>query len=193
MKPLIILALCSVAYAAEESRVWTDTAGRTLKARLVAKDALNAEVVLPNGKRVKLPLEKLSADDKDYVDKADVNPDPSMLVKTAAVKSNVAGTKKDERKIVVTITGAGERTMTIRVVWLGDSGDRGKYGIFFEDKRDVPGNGKYEFSAMYSPASGTKNDRNYKGYAVQLLDGEKVIATQASQKPFERFLSEDQK
>jgi hypothetical protein len=116
-----------------------------------------------------------------------------MLVKTAAVKSNAAGTKKDERKIVVTIADADERTLTIRVVWLGDNGDKGKYGIFFEDKRDVSGNDNYEFSALYSPASGKKNDRNYKGYAVQLLDGDKVIATQASQKPFERFLTENPK
>ncbi len=190
MKTLLILTLCSIAYAAEESRTWTDTNGRTLKARLVAKDSINAEVTLATGKRVKLPLSKLSEGDKSYVEKADVNPEPSMLVKTAAVKSNAAGTKKDERKIVVTITDADERALTIRVVWLGDNGDKGKYGVFFEDKRDVSGNDNYEFSAIYSPNSGTKNDRNYKGYAVQLLDGEKVIATQASQKPFERFLTD---
>ncbi len=193
MKTLLILALFSIAYAAEESRTWTDTNGRTLKARLVAKDSINAEVTLANGKRVKLPLSKLSEGDKDYVEKADVNPEPSMLVKTASVKSNAAGTKKDERKIVVTITDAGDRALTIRVVWLGDNGDKGKYGVFFEDKREGGGNGNYEFSALYSPASGSKNNRNYKGYAVQLLDGEKMIAVQASQKPFERFLTDNPK
>jgi hypothetical protein len=189
MKTILILILFPIAYAAEESRTWTDTAGRTLQGRLVAKTTESAEVALANGKRVKLSLEKLSPDDKSYVEKANVNPDPSMLVKTAAVKSNAAGTKKDERKIIVTITGADERALTIRVVWLGDNGDKGKYGVFFEDKREVSGNDNYEFSALYSPAGGSKNDRNYKGYAVQLLDGEKVIATQASQKPFERFLT----
>jgi len=172
-------------------RIWTDTSGRTIKARLMAKDEHNAEVMLANGKRVKLPLVKLSPDDKKYVEESDVNPEPEIVVKTAIVKSNEAGTQRDERKIIVTVSDADGRDLRVRVVWIGDDGDKAKYGKYFEEIKTVTTSGEYPFTAIYQRNGSKLNDDNYKGYAVQLLGkDDKIIDVEASQKPYERFLSE---
>ena len=186
-----VLASVSFLRAEQTLRTWTDTSGRTIKARLMAKDEHNADVMLPNGKRVKLPLSKLSPDDKKHVEESDVNPEPQIVVKTAVVKSNEAGTQRDERKIIVSVSDADGRELKIRVVWLGDDGDKAKYGKYFEDSKAITASGDYPFSAIYQRNGSKRNDDNYKGYAVQLLGkDDKIIDVAASQKPFERFLSE---
>jgi len=188
---LLLFTATPTAYGEQTMRTWTDTSGRTVKARLMAKDENNADVMLGNGKRVKLPLIKLSPDDKKYVEESDVNPEPEIVVRTAVVKSNEAGTQRDERKIIVTVSDADGRDLRVRVVWLGDDGDKAKYGKYFEESKTITTSGEYPFTAIYQRNGSKLNDDNYKGYAVQLLGkDDKIINVEASQKPYERFLSE---
>lgn len=204
MKTVVValLALTSL-HAAEEIRMWTDPTGRMIRGKLVAKDAKSATLNLDNGKTVKLPLEKLSKGDQEYVAKADLANPPKLLAttvsanqgdKTTEFSNSRTGNTKNSyaggtRTINVNVTGTAGREFTIEVVWIGDDGDKGKYGVYKKVSGKVNSDGDTKFSAEYLGKSNINNDADYRGYAVRLIDSKGVeIARQASQKPFERFL-----
>jgi len=188
MKPLAILLFSSLlSIAAETSRNWMDVKGRVIKGQLVAKTTDTATLMLASGKRVPVKLETLSKDDQDYVAKADLKPVPRMLAKTVAVKSNEAGTKADERKVTVDVSDVHDRPLKVRIVWIGDSGGKNDYGVAKADEADVASDRSVEFAFKFG--TGAKFSRNYKGYAVELLDEDGAsISQQGSIQPLVRFL-----
>ena len=65
VKALFCLFVLASGFA--QARVWTDSQGRTLEAEIVRADDV-AVVVSRGGKEVKLPLDKLSDEDRKFVD-----------------------------------------------------------------------------------------------------------------------------
>ena len=111
MKPTLALFLvfACVASAEETSRKWTDTQGRSIEGKLVAKSKTHASVLLANGKRAELPLEKLDAESKSYVESA-------TLIKEVApsdlVSARITGTSKGQKTVEVT-ANAGEKELVV--------------------------------------------------------------------------------
>lgn len=96
-----------------------------------------------------------------------------------------------KRTINVNVTGTAGKEFKIEAIWLGDDGDKGKYGIYKRLSGKVTADGDTKFSAEYLGKSHIDYDVDYRGFAVRLLDSNGVeVARQASQKPFERFLDE---
>ena len=113
MKPLAIIILtASIALAAEPSRKWTDTKGRSITGTLTAKTETVATVLLPNGKKADLKLETLSEPDQEYVHKADLTPevDDADLITTRVTGS------KNGRKTVDVTARAGRKPLAVLAV-----------------------------------------------------------------------------
>lgn len=192
--PLILLSV-SIAFAAEPVRTWTDTQGRTLEGTLKGKTETSAEILLKNGNRVTLPLSKLSKDDQEYIEAADVHPDPVLSAVTAAVKSNAANTKRDARAVKVKVEKVHGRAYKVVTIWLGDGGNKGKMGVYKVQEFSVSEDTEKLVNTEYVAQSGVANSFNYRGYAIGLLDesgefGPRWVGKNASQKPFERFLDD---
>lgn len=193
---LLILPLAlSVAIAAEPVRTWTDTQGRTLEGTLKGKTETSAEILLKNGNRVTLPLSKLSEADQEYVEAADVYPDPILSAATASVKSNAGNTKKDARAVKVKVQRVNGRDYKIVAIWLGDGGNKGKMGVYRIEEFSVSEDTEKLVDTEYVAQTSVANSFNYRGYAIGLLDesgefGPRWVAKNASQKPFERFLDD---
>ena len=63
------LLLSAVAFAWPAlAREWTNTAGKTIEAELVSSDATSVRLKRTNGQTVKIPLDKLSRQDRDWLD-----------------------------------------------------------------------------------------------------------------------------
>ena len=187
MKPLILLlAIASAALAEEKPRVWTNTEGKTITGTLKAKDAVNAEVMLANTSRVKLPLVKLSKADQDYVAAADVHPDVAMTAKTVSVQSNEKSSQNDKRAVEVTVTNSDGRPYSVVIKWLGPDGS--SVGVYKSETKQVSADGAITFNVEYKHDK--KSGDDYKGYAVALMLDGKPVLKRASQTVFERFLPE---
>jgi hypothetical protein len=186
--PLLLLTL-AVATAAEPSRTWTDTKGRTLEGTLLEKTDTTASLLLKNGNRTVMKLADLSQADRDYVAKAEVFPNVEMVAKTVAVDSNAANTKNDARKVEVVVTKMHGRSYEATIRWLGPAGN--KVGIYKSETRQVPADGKLAFAIAYkSTRKGVRPD--YRGYVVGVRETGNAVwsAKSASQKPFEKFLDQ---
>lgn len=59
--------IISHSFAAETSRVWTNLNGKQIEGTLKGKNATHADVLLNNGKRVKIEIKSLSERDQNYV------------------------------------------------------------------------------------------------------------------------------
>lgn len=132
---VLIFAMIGIASADETSRKWTDTQGRSIEGKLVAKTDTTASVQLASSKVVELPIDKLDADSKAYVTAA-------TLIKEIApddlVSARVSGMGKGKKTIEV-VAKAGTKELTV-VATVG-SKVRGRYVI-------KPGDSKtFEFSA----------------------------------------------
>lgn len=199
------IALLSSIHAAEEIRMWTDPTGRMLRGTLKAKDATSATVNLDSGKTVKIPLEKLSKSDQEYVSKADLANPPRMIVttvksdqgeKTREFYNSNTGSRKNSyaggsRTININVSGTAGKEFSFEVAWIGDDGDKGKYGVFKRVTQKIAVDGDTKVTAEFTNNSSKDFDADYRGYAVRLLDASGVeIARTASQKPFERFLDQ---
>jgi len=193
MKPIAIaILMMATSFASETSRTWTDTKGRTLEGQLVAKTEFAAVILNKAGKRIDLKLETLSEPDRAYVEKADVSPAVRMLAKTVAVKRNTSGSQRDSRSVVVELSEVHGREFTARIVWIGDAGDKAKYGVAKTDTQTTSENGTLTFSHTFGTT--VVFSRNYKGYAVELTDKDgAVVARQGSIAPLVRFLDNQPK
>lgn len=187
----LLLALAFTASAAETSRVWTDVKGRKVTGKLVGKDDKSAEILLPSGKRAKIPLENLSEADRKHVAAADVHPDPEITAKTLSLDGNGAGTKFDKRAVEVTLSKIHGRKYSVTIHWLGPVDNT--VGIYKSETKEVSADGKLKFEVTYDYR--TKAGTDYKGFVVGLGEdgdfGRQWVAKAASQKPFERFLEEE--
>lgn len=184
--------------AAEESRTWTNTEGKTVKGILRGKTATHAEILLPNGNRVQLELKKLIEADQKHVEQADVYPDPILKCRTITAEKGDGKTKPDVRNLEITLERMHGRKYIMAVLWLGDGGDKGKYGIYRAEQTNVSEDGKQTFIASFNPLRSPRTllGNNYRGYVVALKEFKEGQVTawtviDASQKPFERFLSEE--
>jgi hypothetical protein len=183
---LALLPLLAPLRAAEESRTWTDATGRKIAGTLKSKDDRSADILLANGKRAKIPLKQLSDEDRDYVAAADVHPDVVMLATTRKVDSNEAKSKWDARSIDVTLSKVHGRDYTVEVLWLGDGGDKNAYGIHKRQMTETQADGPLRFEVVYN---GGRFGSNHRGWVAYIKDADGIIvAKQASQKPFERFI-----
>ncbi|MEM1083048.1 MAG: hypothetical protein AAGI48_02920 [Verrucomicrobiota bacterium] len=187
--------LAGLAIGAEESREWTDVKGRKLKGTLVAKDELNAEVLMKNGRKVKIPLKKLSEADQEYVAKADVHPDPEIEVRTSRATGDGGKYDFDIRAIEATIEKTHERPYTLVVIWLGKR--TSNVGIFLSEEFKVERDHvKKKFEVTYDWKTYADNDhaKDYSGYVVGLLDESggtpRWVTHAVSMKPYVRFLDE---
>ena len=184
---LLLLASLVCLNAAEQSRTWTDIKGRSITGQLVAKTSDSAGIILASGKRADLKLETLSEPDREYVAAADVAPVARMLAKTVASKSNANGTGRDERQVSVSVSETNGRALKLRLVWIGDTGDKNNYGVAKTDLVDVTADGAVEFNFRFGTTA--VYSKNYKGYAVELTDKDGVaVARQGSIQPLTRFL-----
>ena len=180
---LILLSSILACNAAEQSRTWTDIKGRSITGQLVAKTSDSAGIILASGRRADLKLETLSEPDREYVAGTDVAPVPKMLAKTVASKSG----GRDERRVSVSVSESNGRALKLRLVWIGDSGDKNNYGVAKTDLADVAADGAVEFDFKFGGSS--VYAKNYKGYAVELTDKDGVsVARQGSIQPLVRFL-----
>lgn len=67
---LLVLSLCSTALlAAPESRLWTSTDGRTLEGVFLRTDRKTVTIKKPEGRTTEIPLERLTAEDRSYIEK----------------------------------------------------------------------------------------------------------------------------
>ena len=113
MKALAILILsASIALAAESSRKWTDTKGRSIEGVLTAKTETVATVLLANGKKAELKLVTLSEPDQEYVHKADLTPE---VDDADLITSRVTGSK-DGKKTVDVTARAGRKELAVLAV-----------------------------------------------------------------------------
>ena len=185
--PLLLLTLAAT--AAEPSRTWTDTKGRTVEGTLLEKTETTASLLLKNGNRTVMKLADLSPADREYVEKAQVFPNVEMVAKTVSVDSNEARTKSDARTVEVTVTKMHGRSYEATIHWLGPAGN--KAGIYKSETRKVPDDGKLVFAIAYKTTrKGVRPD--YRGYVVGLRETGNAVwaAKSASQKPFEKFLDQ---
>jgi hypothetical protein len=176
MKTLIFLIL-SIPLFAAESRIWTDTQGRTLTGTLKSKTPTEAEILLGNGKAVKLPLAKLSPDDRSYVEKTECGPVPEMKVKSSAFKNDP---KSDHVSRTVTVSLSNiTKPVTVKMLWITSS------GVSPSKKKEATGDGDIAFENVWLTSN------TYKGWAAVMIDGDgKELARQASMKPFEKHIDE---
>lgn len=189
----LLLGLAISANAAEASRDWTDVKGRKITGKLVGKDDKSAEILLKSGKRAKVPLASLSEADQEYIEAADVHPDPEITAKTLSVESNEARTKLDKRAVEVTLSKIHGRKYSVTIHWLGPL--KNGVGIYKSETKEVSEDGKLTFEVTYDYRTTAGTD--YKGYVVGLGEdgefGRQWVGKAASQKPFERFLEEKKK
>lgn len=113
MKPLAILLFsAALSLAAESSRTWTDTKGRTIQGTLRAKTDTVATILTPNGKKSDLKLESLSVADQEYVHKADLTPE---VDDADLITSRVTGLKGGYKTVEVTAR-AGNKPLDVLAV-----------------------------------------------------------------------------
>ena len=114
---LLLLAALSIASAKQESRQWTDTQGRSIYGTLTAKTDKSATILLANGKKVEIPLEKLDPPANLYIKEADLTPEvnDADLISTR-VSASGNGTKTIEltaragNKDMLVVATSGTRT-----------------------------------------------------------------------------------
>ncbi len=185
----ILLASCLPLGAAEESRTWTDIEGRTLSGRLVAKNADSVRVRLDTGREVRIEMEKLSEECRKYAEGADLSGEATMVVKTAALRSNTKS-GKDKRALDITLAQVGKAELEVVVIWLGDGPGSGKYGVWKTDTFQAE-DGTLRAETIYS-GSASEFGANFRGWVVGLKNEEgKWLHKAASMKPYERFLDEE--
>lgn len=66
---ILLLLTLSASYAQQAERVWTDDQGRNVKAKLVSVKGNEVMLLLPDGRELPYPLEKLSEVDQAYIEK----------------------------------------------------------------------------------------------------------------------------
>lgn len=186
--PLLLLALLSTANAAEPSRTWTDSKGRTMEGVLKSKTETSASILLKSGKRADVKIADLSQADQDYIAKAEVFPQVELKAQTVKVDSNEANTKIDRRAVEVTLSEVHGRKFELAIIWLGPDGNT--VGMHKAQRESITQDGKTTFKVEYK-RGGTGSD--YKGYTVALFDGDTIAAISSSQEPFKRFWEEDWK
>lgn len=81
-------ALCCA--AAEEFRIWTDAGGRTVEAAYAGREGDQVRLRLRNGSVIPYPLDRLSADDRVWVEKQPAAPQPAPSGDAAAWPRSVA-------------------------------------------------------------------------------------------------------
>lgn len=121
MKPnLFLLLLLSLLPAFAESRTWTNSEGKTLEGEYVRATEKEVYVKLPTGKTVKLALNTLSQDDKDFTQK-------TMEQETADKDAKKAEEQKARlsfkwsKKMDVTMKEAKEYDLPVMVLFTGSS------------------------------------------------------------------------
>ncbi len=75
------------------------------------------------------------------------------------------------------------------VVWLGDDGNRARYGRFKTQKKTVKADGIYNFQVTCPNLIRRKFDRNYRGFAVRVGNAKGLsLGETASMPGLARFL-----
>jgi hypothetical protein len=90
MKTVHLLSVvCAFLTTAAAARTFTDQKGRTFEGSLVAVDSTSAEVLRGDGKKFKVPLETLSADDRKFCEEwRAANPVLKLTVKADSVTAD---------------------------------------------------------------------------------------------------------
>jgi len=109
MKGLIFVLLilgCSPAWSEEGFHIFTDTQGRAINARIVSYDVRKETILMQmeNGRQGKIPLDTLSAADKEYVRMWQVGRDflNERVLKVSAKRKSEANEQKSDKVGVVT-------------------------------------------------------------------------------------------
>lgn len=84
---LLLLGLALTTAQAQEYRTFTNTAGKSIRARLLSASGTQAVIAMESGQQFTLPLASLSAGDQEYVKQA------SATVPAAAAKTGAAAFK----------------------------------------------------------------------------------------------------
>ncbi|MDO5113083.1 MAG: SHD1 domain-containing protein [Planctomycetia bacterium] len=66
---------CVLSLRAEEMRTWTDKSGKfQIEAEFLSRDGSKIRLRLANGKRTSIPIQKLSEEDREYIESLEENP-----------------------------------------------------------------------------------------------------------------------
>ena len=162
-----------------------------MEAKLMDKDGNNLDLLLKSGKRVTIKLTTLSEGDQEYVKQAKPGGDPQILAKTVVARSSESKAVTDHRIVEVQVKKVAGRSYKLKIIWLGPLDKT--VGVHASETVDITENRTVIFETTYDK-SYREVHTQYKGFAVAISEetdrGEKIVAKQASQKPFERFLDQ---
>jgi hypothetical protein len=109
MKPLLVFFVLLALPAIVRARTFTNQKGQTFEGSLVAVDAKSAEIMRGDGKKFKVALETLSADDRKFCTEwREANPNLKLTLKAEAVTA--AGSRQTQN--AQNHDGAGTRDTT---------------------------------------------------------------------------------
>src|SRR5690349_14766922 len=90
--PALVAVLCALGLPVE-ARVFKNLKGQTIEGSLTGVDAVNADIMRGDGKKFKVPLSTLSAEDQKFcTDWRAANPEMKLTVKAEGVTA--AGTRQ---------------------------------------------------------------------------------------------------
>ena len=191
MKGLLIPLLLLVLLPRVSARLWTDTRGRAVEARLVSSRDGQAKLVKPDGQIITIALERLSPEDRVFIREKQASPQgaPLGLGKVRLVAKETREGEQVKQDLLIDLKGhaAKEKTYTLNVAYVAGAPD-GKVEFFglsaqatqagysqgssFENlDADAFNRGSYTFTINRVP------DTTFIGYHVSLVDGARVIDT----------------
>ncbi|MFD0893936.1 hypothetical protein KBB96_10975 [Luteolibacter ambystomatis] len=150
-RALLALCLCSTALqAATESRLWTSTDGRTLEGVFLRSDRKTVTVRKPEGRTTEIPLDRLSAEDRSYVEK-------QVAEQADSFASGGKTAKKPQGRITYKLSGGSEKWEPERKKRIVEAMD--KAVAFYNEHSDF----KKALTANNSPGTPTA-DGNISGW-----------------------------
>ena len=191
MKGLLISLLLLALLPRVSARLWTDTRGRAVEARLASSRDGQAKLVKADGQVITIALEHLSQEDRAFISKTQASPQdaPPGLGKVRLLEKETREGEQVKQDLLIDLKGhaAKEKTYTLNVAYVAGAPDgRVKFfglsaqatqagysqGSSFENlDADEFNRGSYTFTINRVP------DTAFIGYHVSLVDGARVIDT----------------
>lgn len=168
-------------------RIWENLEGKKIQGTLesATKDKVR---IRKQGETFSLPVASLSEENVNFVNEY-LKSQKIKLRANSARWTHPPNKKLDSRRVKVEVDDVNNREISISITWLGDDGDKSKYGIHTKDTKKVNEDGEVNFDIVYHNKKKKKFDRNYRGFAVRVTTDEGIILGEtASQTPFLRFL-----
>lgn len=167
-----------------KAREWQNTAGKKMKATMIAKDEDSVTVRMSNSKTYTLQMDQLSEADQEYVRSTYVPIKVRLNVKTTK-QSSVRSARGSTRSINVRASGAKGCKLTL--YWIGQNSDEDEYGVFEKITEEIE-NDDYvsDFSVVFNKTS-RSFDYQHKAHTIVVRKGDKVLAVYESLGGLKRF------